>query len=73
MKYKDTNSTKKKKDQTYISSNLPIETAKKHNGCSGWTTTKKKEEHNSNCIRNVITLKVLVETTYYNIVKNYNE
>ena len=31
-------------NQEYISSNLPIETSKKHHGCSGWHSSNKRKK-----------------------------
>ena len=41
-KYKDVHHVNH--DQTYISSNLPIETARKHHGCTGWKQSKKRKK-----------------------------
>ena len=30
-------------DQIYISSNMPVETSKKHHGCTGWSESRKRK------------------------------
>ena len=41
LKYQNVNDASE--NQVYISSNLPIETSKKHHGCSGWHTSNKRK------------------------------
>ena len=43
IKRKKNTSNKNTSSHTYISSNLPIETARKHHGFDGWKNTKKRE------------------------------
>ena len=31
-------------DQIYVSSNMPIETAKQHHGCTGWSESRKRKK-----------------------------
>ena len=30
-------------DQIYVSSNMPIETARQHHGCTGWAESRKRK------------------------------